>query len=88
MGFFAALAILAGLYAGYSVMTDNTTEKTVSHVQDVDVQSPVVGAAPAVNTEGTQIIKPAVNTEGIQIIKPSVNTETIKNIDESEAVTQ
>ena len=74
VGFFAALAILTCLYLGYSVMTDDISQKTVSHVQDV--QTPVDRAVPAINTDGTQIIK------------PSVNTEVITNSDESEAVTQ
>jgi hypothetical protein len=74
MGFFAVLAILTCFYFGYSIITNDTSQETVSHVQDV--QPPVDRAVPAINTDGTQIIK------------PSVNTEVITNSDESEAVTQ
>ena len=85
LGGVAVLAILVGLYFGYTkVNSDNKTAETTASSQIEETPTSVVPTAPAVNTEETKRANtsaPAVNTEETQV-------DSIKDNDKSEEATE
>ena len=87
LGGFAVLAVLAGLYFGFSHMSENSSEQpTTSQNQEVTV--PSVPTVPAVNTKKpAEISAPTVNTEGTSPVS-TPKVDSVKSDSTDETVTQ
>jgi len=88
LGGVAVVAVLAGLYLGYTHMGSDikadTVSTTTSQTQEVPaiVPTTLVPTTPAVNTEETPTAVP------VPVPVPTIKSDTIKNVDESVTKTQ